>query len=293
MKVIATINFKGGVGKTTLTWLLAKYLAFRKGEKILVFDSDAQMSLTIALSVDEEKGTFYPDFNKWYNTHKKSDRTILGALDAYSNYAEGRKSHFDFPIDRKFIYEVSRNLFFVPSVTDLYWLELDVFKPEITKGFIQSLLGKIQRSHGSPVNPELVFFDCPPNFTALSYSILSNCSLILIPINPDVFASYGVRIMIEGLKSRIQPWPEPKIVAILNKARTYRGSLTRESQTFYNEVGEVLRNFVSGGKPAYLCRTFIPERAQIRKKINFGGFPEDFIPQFDSLWKEMVNAGYI
>ncbi|MCS7180413.1 MAG: AAA family ATPase, partial [bacterium] len=27
MKSIATVNFKGGVGKTTITWLLAKYVA--------------------------------------------------------------------------------------------------------------------------------------------------------------------------------------------------------------------------------------------------------------------------
>ncbi|GEM_PF-5404150 len=30
MKSIATINFKGGVGKMTITWLLAKYAAEEK-----------------------------------------------------------------------------------------------------------------------------------------------------------------------------------------------------------------------------------------------------------------------
>ncbi len=58
MKVIANINFKGGVGKTTLTWLLAKHAAEKEGYKVLVVDADAQMSLTIALTIDEQSGQF-------------------------------------------------------------------------------------------------------------------------------------------------------------------------------------------------------------------------------------------
>lgn len=34
MKSIATVNFKGGVGKTTITWLLAKYAAEKKGKRV-------------------------------------------------------------------------------------------------------------------------------------------------------------------------------------------------------------------------------------------------------------------
>ena len=44
MKTIATINFKGGVGKTTVTWCLADILAdYGNNAKVLVFDLDAQM----------------------------------------------------------------------------------------------------------------------------------------------------------------------------------------------------------------------------------------------------------
>ena len=63
MKVISTINFKGGVGKTTLTWLLAKHASERDGKKVLVLDADAQISLTTALSLDEEKGSYIAEFD--------------------------------------------------------------------------------------------------------------------------------------------------------------------------------------------------------------------------------------
>jgi Mrp family chromosome partitioning ATPase len=44
-KTIATINFKGGVGKTTVTWCLADTLATYSNASVLMFDLDAQMSL--------------------------------------------------------------------------------------------------------------------------------------------------------------------------------------------------------------------------------------------------------
>ena len=44
-KTIAIYNFKGGVGKTSLSFLLGNYLAM-KGKKVLLIDSDPQSSLT-------------------------------------------------------------------------------------------------------------------------------------------------------------------------------------------------------------------------------------------------------
>ena len=42
MKTIATINFKGGVGKTTVTWCLADILAnYGYNSNVLVFDLQA------------------------------------------------------------------------------------------------------------------------------------------------------------------------------------------------------------------------------------------------------------
>jgi chromosome partitioning protein len=40
-KTIATINFKGGVGKTTVTWCLGDVLSETSKRRVLMFDLDA------------------------------------------------------------------------------------------------------------------------------------------------------------------------------------------------------------------------------------------------------------
>ena len=54
-KTIATINFKGGVGKTTVTWCVGDVIASFSEAKVLIFDLDAQMSLTQAIAINEAK----------------------------------------------------------------------------------------------------------------------------------------------------------------------------------------------------------------------------------------------
>jgi len=289
MKVISTINFKGGVGKTTVTWLLAKHAAEQDGKKVLVVDADAQMSLTLAVGLDEENGSYVPRFGEWYRKkHKQRGRTLLDAIYRYYEHASGNAPHFNFPINDNFIYQVTPDLHFIPSTEDLYWLELQLqlFKPEHVKSFIRALLGKIEHSK---FDYDAVFFNCPPSFTALSYSVLSNCSLILIPVNPDVFAATGLQIMISGLKERIQPWPEPKIAVFMNKARLYRDRLTHESESFLSAVRQTAKNMAEKGIDVRLCSTYIPERAAIRKALNFGRFPQEFRPFFSNLWREIKS----
>ena len=63
MRVFATYNIKGGVGKTTVTWCLANTAISGAGEPVLLVDLDAQMSLTQAVALKED-GTLTP-FGDW------------------------------------------------------------------------------------------------------------------------------------------------------------------------------------------------------------------------------------
>ena len=52
---VCIVNYKGGVGKTSFTLLLAYYLAqLNPPENVLLVDIDAQCSLSIAAQIDPE-----------------------------------------------------------------------------------------------------------------------------------------------------------------------------------------------------------------------------------------------
>lgn len=285
MKSIATINFKGGVGKTTVTWLLAKYVAERKKKKVLVVDTDAQMSLTLAIQL-QETGKMIGDFENWYdNQHLKNQKTLLAALEKYDALKGG---HFDFPINSSFIYKMSEYLHFVPSVVDLYWLELEVFDKEKVKHFIRALLGKME--HTKEYNFDYVFFDCPPNFTALSYSVLSCSSMVLIPVNPDVFASRGIGLMVDGLRYRIEPWPNPKLAVFMNKAKERVGQMTRETLGYLREANFATDVIKKEGVNIDSWDSFIPDRVSIKRAIPGQYFPDEFEHYFANLWNNIENG---
>ena len=87
---------------------------------MLIFDLDAQMSLTQAIALNEGTGMLLDKFHKWYEKATSKQKTIFHALDRFARPG----AHFDFPIGMEFIYPITERLHFVPSVEDLYWAEL-------------------------------------------------------------------------------------------------------------------------------------------------------------------------
>lgn len=266
MKTIATINFKGGVGKTTTTWALGKTASVNW--KTLLFDLDAQMSLTQSIALNEAAKPFR-DFEKWYATSISERKTIFDALDGFV-----RPNPFQFDLDRNFIYNIDSNYHFIPSAQDLYWAELDLFDKEKAKHFIQRLLEKIEHSEALP-DYKCVFFDCPPSFSLLSYSVLSCCDLVLIPINPDFFAARGITLLLEGLKMRVEPFPVPKIGVFMNKAKKPGGNSVKkysnETQRYLSDASFALEAVSRKNKlKTRLFDTTIPDRVGVKRAIQEG-----------------------
>jgi chromosome partitioning protein len=158
MKTIATINFKGGVGETTTTWALGHVAAQSPATSSLVFDLDAQMSLTQSIALNED-GSAFKNFTEWYDRSVAKNKTIFSALDEFTK----THSQFNFGINFDFIYRISDRYHFVPSIEDLYWTELEILDRDKVKFFIQRLLEKVLNSKNVP-NYDFVLFDCPPSF---------------------------------------------------------------------------------------------------------------------------------
>lgn len=286
MKTIATINFKGGVGKTTITWALGHAAARHPKTSSLVFDLDAQMSLTQSIALNED-GNPFKNFSEWHDRSERKKKTIFDALDEYT-----KPSQFNFGINYEFIYQISERFHFVPSNQELYWTELELFDRDKIKFFIQRLLEKVQNSKNVP-DYDYVLFDCPPSFSLLSYSVLSCCDLVLIPINPDFFAAKGLDLLLSSLKMRIEPFPVPRIGVLMNRAKKPGGASTRrysnETQRYLDDAADVLSTITAKQNlKTKLFTTTIPDRVGMKRAIQ-EGMPTDLVEVFDRLWKEVVG----
>ena len=242
------------------------------------------MSLTLAINLDKEKGTLNKEFEQWYNHHLNSKKTLLDALEHYEN----KGSLKDFPVNSSLVYKMSENLYFIPSTVDMYWLELDFIERDKIKNFICEFQKKMEMNVN--YHFDYIFFDCPPFFTAFSYSVLNCSDMYLIPITPDVFASRMVSQMLEGFSKRIKPWPNPKISVFMNKAKTYRESyLTTESKKYLNDVKQVKNNLANREIKMEVFDNFIPEKIDILKAMPNISINHEFEETFHDLWEKISN----
>jgi len=281
MKTIATINFKGGVGKTTVTWCLGDVLSIRPDSTVLLFDLDAQSSLTQSIELNEGEA-----FKNWKKGSVETGQTIHDVL---QRYLDGGK--FDFQPDNTFIYRMKEKYHFIPSTDELYWMELELNYPEKTRTFIRRLLEKIEHSSDFP-KYDYAIFDCPPSFTLLSYSVLACCDLVLIPITPDFFAAKGIDLLARGL-AKIGPRPFPKIAVFANRVwarkRGHTGPWPRIIDSFYmdrvKDICESARQQLR--LDIRFLDAWLPNRVAIEKAITNRQTPPGLLKHFRDLWKEI------
>lgn len=288
MKLISTLNFKGGVGKTTVTWLLARYLVERVGKNVLVVDTDPQMSLTTAVELLEEQGVWDVRFENWYRQAKARGATLYQLLLEYSRSGSITSEESPFYMHRP-------SLYLLPSDEEVYWYDLEAPRASDMRGFMASFLEYVEKSDELP-DFDYCLADCPPAFNSLSFSVVSHSDLVLIPINPDVFASKGVRIMLSGLRERLKPLPP--FLVFMNRARstvdrvTGQPKLTRESSNFLNnDVAPVVElEGRQGVSIALLRNVFIPERKGIKDALAARRrIPPDLETYFAELWDEIES----
>ncbi len=296
-KSIAVINFKGGVGKTTVTWSLGNIISQGTDLEVLMLDLDPQMSLTEAIGLNESTGHLDDKFGKWYEKSLRERRTIYDALELFKKNGP----NFKFSVGFDTIYQIDEQLHFVPSVEELYWLDLDGFDGKNVKDFIRRFIGKISNSANSvnSLNPaksatlpkyDLMLFDCSPSFSLLTYSVLSCCDLVLIPVNPDYFGSRGLSLVLNSLQKRIEPYPFPKIAVFMNKAKIYGGLLTNEVQFYMREVKRLCADISQENNiEVKFLESTIRESVGLKRAINEGELPRELVREFEQLWSECAE----
>ena len=189
MPIVSVINYKGGVGKTTITANLAAELAWR-GYNVLLIDMDPQASLTFSfITVDVWRKNYSVDrtIREWYNTYMDFDQDV-----ELSNLIITPRRINQF---------VNGRLDLICSHIDLINIDLEL-ATRLTSASPTQMANNFLRLHsrlrdglfqdGVMDRYDYVLIDCPPNFNVVTKTAIVASSRILIPTIPDYLSTEGI-----------------------------------------------------------------------------------------------------
>ncbi|HSX18341.1 MAG TPA: ParA family protein [Candidatus Saccharimonadales bacterium] len=169
--IVAVINQKGGVGKTTTTINLAAYLA-RSGRSVLVVDADPQGNSTSGLGLDK----------------RNLDSTLYDVL---FNRAEVSNSIRPTNTD---------GIFIIPSNANLAAAEIELAAEVGRELKLRQILSNLEYDY--------ILIDCPPSLGLLSINGLAAASDALVPVQTEYYAMEGLSLLIDTInkiKQAINP----------------------------------------------------------------------------------------
>jgi chromosome partitioning protein len=168
-KILAIVNQKGGVGKTTTSINLSTAFA-AVGKKTLLVDLDPQGNASTGLGISyrsrEEK-------NIYKILLSNGDRLIESAI-------------FD-------IKDIP-NLSLISSVVDLSAAEIELSQLEQGKFVLKRALEKVR------CNYEYIIIDCPPSLGLLTINALTAADSIVVPLQCEFFALEGLSHLVKTVE---------------------------------------------------------------------------------------------
>ena len=216
-RVIAAVNRKGGVGKTTLVIALADTIVSEFKSSVIVVDADPQASASIAL--------IGPDQTLLRSQAKKSLASAIGAT------ASGRTIN----VEDFVVQQVNRirgradiPLSLVSNGEELWDLEYELGSTEgvpSAKSAMSALLTALKQQY------EYVLVDCPPGQTHTSSAALAMADLIISPTVPDRLSNWGL----EGLQRYVSSHLNGGTRKAFFVATRYRAKL-KEHQEYFGRL---------------------------------------------------------
>ena len=233
LSVIAVQNFKGGVGKSTVSAHLAQYLAI-KGYRVCLIDCDSQGSSTALfgyvpdLDISEED-TLYPFF-----------RNAEMASLAYAV----RETHWD-------------GLFLVPANLKLYSAEYEL-AARVARAE-PNLLNRLAEGIASIGDHfDIVILDPPPALGTISLSVMRAANALLVPIPPTVVDFTSTTSFLAMLYETMLTLEERGLAVDLQWMRLV-ATRADEQKSMQRELLGLMRNLFGD----LLLRTVLKDSAEI------------------------------
>ncbi len=182
--VVAVVNMKGGVGKSTVTANLGWHSAYKKNHKVLLVDLDPQFNLS-QYALGRER---YQEFlkKKWPSVYDVFEQTSSSPL-----FRKDRTDLTQAILSVKEWSDGSR-LDLVPSRLDLSWTLKSTSYSKIEH--LSSFLEPLKKTYN------LILIDCPPTQSMLTDAAYLASSYVLIPVKPEFLSTIGLPLLIKSLE---------------------------------------------------------------------------------------------
>ncbi len=170
-KIIAVVNQKGGVGKTTTAVNLTAALT-AAGKKVLLCDFDPQANATSGMGVDKRK------------LSRSVYDVIIGKTPVTEPILNTPYGHV------------------LPATADLAGAAVELLEMEAPNLQLSRALEPIRHMY------DVIFIDCPPSLELLTMNALAAADSILVPVQCEYYALEGLTDLMATLrliKKRINP----------------------------------------------------------------------------------------
>jgi chromosome partitioning protein len=233
--IVSVINYKGGVGKTTITANLGAELAAR-GRKVLLVDLDPQASLTFSLvRVDE------------WEDQLAAGRTIMQWFESFVRGAAQplQKYVVSPPAVNALVQPNGGRLDLLASHLGLIEIDLDL-AAGLGGARFQKTSPRFARVHrmladalADPVfsGYDAILIDCAPNFNMVTRTAIVASDHLLVPARPDYLSTLGIDYLRARLSGLVEDYNaitrtpiNPEIVGVVYTMIQYAGSGILNSQ---------------------------------------------------------------
>lgn len=267
--VIAFLNQKGGVGKTTMAYNTAFALA-HKGFKVLCLDLDPQANFGLLFDADTLKNSEYNIYHLLLNSVRElkslHSPVVLSECVVNIKTSQGQ-------------------LDFIPSGIELSGLELTLAGIRSPR---QLVLRRFIEKNNLDQQYDYIIVDSPPTLGLLVVNVLCACSGIIVPFRPDNFSKMGLYHLQQILEDidDMGVVDVPKILAyvpnLLDGRRKQEGI---DLNNIHELVLEFDANAVIG--PSFFNRAqFVKSQSQKKSVFNFSS--KDYLP-LQNQFNELAN----
>jgi chromosome partitioning protein len=277
MRVVSVINYKGGVGKTSLTANLGAQLAWQK-RRVLLIDLDAQASLTFSfISPDtwerdcSNSGTIKSWFDA-FDTGKPLSLASLIHTPPRVKQALGGRGVLEIIYSHLGLINVDLEL-----ATNLGGASLAQAKKNFIS--VHRRLADGIRDDIDSNRYDIVLIDCPPNFNIVTKTAIIASDYILVPARPDYLSTLGIDYLLRSVNSLVKDYND---YADLKEGQTVDKITPKVLGVVFTMIQEY------GNQPIAAQRPFMKQVARVVPGVSVF---ENYIKRNDTLFAAAPQYG--